>query len=471
MARRQLISKCLAAACINRPLCVQVQTSSRNVTGKRGVAVKSPGFGHPPPLLLHIPPLVTRPQLQHFSTASHAIGDSSPMLDSTTLSHNGKTCLLRWQDGFQSEFHSVWLRHSCHCPLCRHDNGQRLLDPATIQASCTMERIQQTGSYLEILWRQNGEYHSGHVPIEFLRDHNYNEETMLATRKRVKCAKSVTEIPTVQYDEIRSSQKGLLKWLQQINEAGLSIVKGVPTEDSMVLEVAELIAPVSKGIYGYTFDVEAMPDAINVAYTNVHLDLHMDLVYFESPPGLQLLHCLKFDQQVEGGESVFLDVFSIVDEFRAEYPHLFDTLTKVPATFQKVHYDRDYPVHIVNQKPHIKLNHLGEVIAVYWAPPFEGPLAVAAEDVENYYRAYEMFAKALAESAHMLRYRLQPGDLVIFNNLRILHGRDHFTLNGGMRHLKGCYLNIDLFKSKTQVLSKLVGDGRPAKRVGNQCFF
>ncbi len=34
-------------------------------------------------------------------------------------------------------------------------------------------------------------------------------------------------------------------------------------------------------------------DPINIAYSNAGLDLHMDLAYFESPPGLQLLHCLQ----------------------------------------------------------------------------------------------------------------------------------------------------------------------------------
>ncbi|CAG5131410.1 unnamed protein product, partial [Candidula unifasciata] len=178
-----------------------------------------------------------------------------------------------------------------------------------------------------------------------------------------------------------------------------------------------------------------------------------------------------FDECVEGGESIFLDAFTIADEFRILYPDLFHVLTTVPATFQKIHYDRDYPVHIVNQKPHIRLNHMGEVVAIYWAPPFEGPLSVVGADVEPYYRAYEMFAKAIKNSPHMLKHRLQPGELVVFNNLRMLHGRGHFTSNGGMRHLKGCYINIDVFKSMTQVLNNLVGDGRLAKRVGNQCWF
>ena len=43
---------------------------------------------------------------------------------------------------------------------------------------------------------------------------------------------------------------------------------------------------------------------------------------------------------MEGGDNIFLDVFDMADKFRVTYPDLFQTLTKVPATFQKVHYHR-----------------------------------------------------------------------------------------------------------------------------------
>ena len=32
-------------------------------------------------------------------------------------------------------------------------------------------------------------------------------------------------------------------------------------------------------------------------------------------------------------------------------------------------------------------------------------------------------------------HRFQPGDIISFNNRRILHGRERFDLNGGVRHL------------------------------------
>ena len=41
------------------------------------------------------------------------------------------------------------------------------------------------------------------------------------------------------------------------------------------------------------FDVIVEEEPINIAYSGAKLLLHMDLVYYESPPGLQLLHCLR----------------------------------------------------------------------------------------------------------------------------------------------------------------------------------
>lgn len=35
-----------------------------------------------------------------------------------------------------------------------------------------------------------------------------------------------------------------------------------------------------------------------------------------------------------------------------------------------------------------------------------------------------------------LEFKMVPGDLLSFNNRRVLHGRNAFTLNGGIRHLQ-----------------------------------
>ena len=42
------------------------------------------------------------------------------------------------------------------------------------------------------------------------------------------------------------------------------------------------------------------------------------------------------DECVEGGESILLDLYSVVQELRETHPEHFDTLTRVPATNQKI---------------------------------------------------------------------------------------------------------------------------------------
>ena len=43
------------------------------------------------------------------------------------------------------------------------------------------------------------------------------------------------------------------------------------------------------------FDVIAVPEdkLTNIADSEIGLELHMDLMYYQSPPGIQLLHCLR----------------------------------------------------------------------------------------------------------------------------------------------------------------------------------
>jgi hypothetical protein len=69
---------------------------------------------------------------------------------------------------------------------------------------------------------------------------------------------------------------------------------------------------------------------------------------------------------------------------------------------------------------------------------------------------------------------LATGQVLTFNNRRMLHGREAFA-HGGARHLQGVYVNIDEFKSKHRVLAASFGGQTgplpPPRHVGNQDVF
>lgn len=298
--------------------------------------------------------------------------------------------------------------------------------------------------------------------VGWLLQHSYSPKSLQRIKNQRNPSKFLvagSEIPSVEYADW-NTERGLWQTLQHISETGLCLIKGAPVVGGTVKTVAERIATISHTqLYGDIFDVRVEPNAINIAYTNAHLDPHMDLIYYESPPGLQLLHCIEFDIGIVGGNSTFVDAFLAADDLRRRNPASFDTLRRIPATFQKDHVDRARPAQMFWTKPHIALNNEQEVTAVHWAPPFHGPLRVPYEDVDSYYSAYREFEELILEEPRLVQFRLSPGDIIVFNQRRMLHGRTAFdnTASTGsvlhQRHLQGTYVNIDDFVNKLRVLN------------------
>jgi gamma-butyrobetaine dioxygenase len=76
----------------------------------------------------------------------------------------------------------------------------------------------------------------------------------------------------------------------------------------------------------------------------------------------------------------------------------------------------------------------------------------------------------LEEPSIKITHRLLPGQAVTFNNRRVLHKRTAFQLNGGQRHLRGMYLNIDFFQSAYEVYANRLNTGECSKHVFNQSW-
>ena len=44
---------------------------------------------------------------------------------------------------------------------------------------------------------------------------------------------------------------------------------------------------------------------------------------------------------------------------------------------------------------------------------------------------------------------------MMFDNLRILHGRSEYDVNTGFRHLQGCYIDHDSTEGKLRLLKSI----------------
>lgn len=327
--------------------------------------------------------------------------------------------------------------------------------------------------------------------------------------------------PSEEAEYTTARKDTLLRILHAIAEQGAVLIRDAPLgsflhyapkhanddNDDYTASVAKVGRALSGGalshgaLYGELFHVRSMPQALNIAYTTVALSPHQDLAYFESKPGMQLLHCIRNHQdQIRGGESLLIDAIAAAESLREIEPRYFETLCRSYATFMKQREGAD----MVFQRPHIVLGDIGQVVAVHWSPPFEAPpLAIPADRMEEYLEAYAAFERMLDDNlfsspsqnsallpspmdAQLYQYAkdytwkksLEPGDMLVFNNQRMLHGRRGFEAlkeEGEVgsetvhRHLAGCYTNIDDTINTYRVLLRNLPDrgDRIVKCFGN----
>ena len=70
-----------------------------------------------------------------------------------------------------------------------------------------------------------------------------------------------------------------------------------------------------------------------------------------------------------------------------------------------------------------------------------------------WYRANAHFVRLANEQS--VRFKTEPGDVLTFNNLRMLHGRTGYDdTENNVRHIVGGFVDWDIIYSKLRVLKK-----------------
>ena len=339
--------------------------------------------------------------------------------------------------------------------------------------------------------------------MEWLHSRRYDEKALEHRHQSIEVTPSTAlsrerGLTKINFDLLLESDpsKAHFAILDALFRDGAVLVTGAtPNPDNVESTVGDLAVALAKRIshghlYGDIFHVQHIPDAHNIAYTTVPLPVHQDLAYYTSKPGLQYLHCVN-NKGTVGGESTLLDGLAAATEFKHLAPDLYQILLECEATFLKQRGNAD----MVFRRPHIEEDSTGTITAMHWSPPFEGPLAIDAARVDDYFVAYTAFERMVNDFLPADRYilpidnaleqqlidysreytverKLQDGDIMIFNNQRMLHGRRSFDVSTDQptngRHLVGCYTDIDETLNQYRLLRrKYFGDLKTPEYMRN----
>ena len=347
---------------------------------------------------------------------------------------------IAWADGGASELQALWLRDHCQMPVSRNPvNGQRLLNITDIPIDVGIADVSLEDNQLVVVFTPGG--HRSEFDLDWLHDNcyclNQQRDDRSEAAKTLWDGQSFTQgLPRCHYSAFRDKPQAQLAALKAVRDYGFVVLDGVDCESGEVLEVINQFGFVRETNYGPLFDVRTTVDPTNLAFTNLGLGCHLDNPYRDPVPGLQLLHCLE--SSTTGGESILQDGFMAARILRQEKPAHFELLSRNWINFRF----RDGASDLQSRVPFIELNDLDQIIKVRFNNRSIDTLKLPPAIMREFYPAYRHYAEILERENLQIVFKLQAGELMLFDNTRILHARKAYSASG-TRHLQGAYSDLD----------------------------
>jgi len=359
-------------------------------------------------------------------------------------------------DGSEHAVHPLWLRERCQdAGSIDLKTQQRLQDPSDFDPALRLTSVSQPSP--GVLRARFSDGHEASFSAEELL-----AEAALAPNSHDCPAPrlwdgTLTDLPRVRW-RADPAEYELLSWLESFLTLGFVIFEGVPNTPGTVIRVGTRFGFTRETNFGALFDVRSTPNATDLAYTSRALDPHTDNPYRAPVPGIQLLHCLV--NETRGGLSTLVDGFAVAQALRAAEPAAFEILAATPVRFKYIDADTE----LTASAPPIELDVTGALKAIHFSPRLDFVPLLAPDELEAYYRARRLFDHRLRAPDFEIRFLLNSGDLVMFDNCRLLHGRTGFDPAEGLRHLQGCYIDIDGPRSLWRVLRRRLGRASHLRR-------
>ena len=341
----------------------------------------------------------------------------------------------------EDNFLNIWLRdHARDEDSWDHRSNQRKIYTAKLDPKLYIKKaiLKDNGKSVDILWSDLKK------PINYTSNfflENSKQSQKINNNINIWDKKDIGEEIYTDFQNTITND-GFKEFLEKLYKFGFVVIQNCKTEMSSVEKIANKIGYVRESIFGGLWSFESNNNMADSAYTQDELRPHTDSTYSNDAPGLQLLLCCHYE--ATGGESIMVDGFKIAEKIYKENRDLYTLLSEIEVTGQYI----GDGVFLEAKRPIFKLNSNKELVQVSFNNYDRAAFRMDDEKTLKFYDAIREFDLIANNREYQWRHILKPGELLIFNNWRILHGRGSFK---GDRKMSGCYINKEDFDSSCRM--------------------
>lgn len=332
----------------------------------------------------------------------------------------------------------TWLRdHALDPASFLVSAQQRLVTPATISAAGPGEAIVSPAG-LEVSWPGGP---ATVFPPEFIEGLTTPSEAVRVgpAAEPWIAAEFNSRVPSIAHDDFAAGVDGLRDALDQLWRHGLITLTDVPVDAAATRAVLERIGYIRSTIFGNMWEFRSDGGFDDTASTPLGITPHTDGTYSHDAPGLLGLHCHVYE--AEGGDNVFVDSHAVAERLTATSREVLSTVD-IPGR-----YIGDGSS-LMAKRP--VLRHEGSrLVQVSYNHHDRAPFVLPEPLMSEVYAALFEFDALLNSPELQLDLAMRRGDMVIFDNWRLLHGRRAFE---GERLMAGGYINREDFEATTRLV-------------------
>jgi len=349
------------------------------------------------------------------------------------------------KQGAKKEIHPFWLRERVNSEnFLDQKTQQRLFDPTMLKNSSEISKVNISDKFLEVSFK-DGAY--AKLVIENILK-EFEKDNELYFINKISWKSDFQNNNIYKFDKNFFEEKIMYESLLDFYKYGFVIFENVPTQENFIVNFANSIGSIRRTNFGEFFNVKSKPNPNDLAYTSLALAPHTDNPYRKPVPCIQLLHCIE--NEVGGGLSTLVDGLAVTEELKKEHPSFFQILTEIKVRFQFV----DDNVVLEDWAEMIQLDENKRLKQVRFSPRLDFVPLMDKEKLELYYAARNKISEMYNSEKFRIEFKLKPGDLLMMDNYRLLHGRTEYNANEGNRFLQGCYIDYDSTEGKLKHLKR-----------------